>query len=1022
MSREAPFQAELYRILRNVIGSGFSVDGLVFEGVDFERPVNSGRADLVVLCSGKPFIVIETKKERAGRFSREIDPLSPDVIGQAAGYALMLGAPYFITANPEFIASFTLPARRGEKLDITRHRIKFWSLKDISENFARELLETIARYHLATEDGRVKLRTPLDWAFIFRLRSFVSWLYKLAGPAFKEWFEIDRELRKKIEGYFEDRGVKFNPLQFAKEACYIFMNKIVFYKILERHNSELPKLSPIQEYDPRRFIERLQEFFDKAVEVTGDFEAIFKTDIYDHMILPEDSSSLADIIDGINAFIEDMDYYRLEDFEADIVGHVYEELIDPQERHQLGQFYTPPAIAELITKWCIRSSDDKVLDPAVGSGTFLVKAYSRLKNLKLLETPRRSDRVIHREIISQLYAIDIDSFPAHLTAINLAMRDVREPITEINVIPEDFFKVAPEQMILTGYKVRTIRGEVRREITIPKVDVIIANPPYTRWIEIPDKTKEAIQEVLKDVLKQYNLTARVQQGIEPGIYIHFIMHAGKFLRPSGRLGMIISDSWLQTDYGVDFGRYLLENWKVKAIIDISARVFPVPLIGTCIILLEKPSNGEDVKDNEVIFMYLDIPEGGSFDVEGILKALENLDEARETFLIRTYKQGDIPRDQKWINLIFSSEEVISKLREKTIPASEIFEISRGNSIWSTWAMKHGRRPDLGAKNFFYFNEDKVKQWGVEEYVYPAITSARYVPNFVFNKDDWEELKNRGADCYLFVCHRPRSKLPKSVREYIEWGETRCRTQIRGTRGGGIPCHQALACQERERQKQYFYGWYDLGGIENAPILAIRQSRYKTRFILNEFNAITYDAIIAYIPTRPISKLKLKALLGYLNSSFIQLYIESTGRTTGAVGPIALEVRHAEEMPIIDVDDLDEDELKDLADLFDKLDSEARKLGGAEKRENIMKIWDTVISEIDYKVAQILGLPKELADGARALAKIMMERRLQRAKEARPQAIRGEEEYKVKRLPRTRAKRSRIIGEDKRQTRLDGVIS
>jgi len=55
---------------------------------------------------------------------------------------------------------------------------------------------------------------------------------------------------------------------------------------------------------------------------------------------------------------------------------------------------------------------------------------------------------------------------------------------------------------------------------------------------------------------------------------------------------------------------------------------------------------------------------------------------------------------------------------------------------------------------------------------------------------------------------------------------------------------------------------------------------------------------------------------------------------------------------------------------------------------MMKLWDTVITEIDYKIADILGLSREFADGARALAKTMMERRLQRAREARPQAIRG----------------------------------
>jgi len=90
--------------------------------------------------------------------------------------------------------------------------------------------------------------------------------------------------------------------------------------------------------------------------------------------------------------------------------------------------------------------------------------------------------------------------------------------------------------------------------------------------------------------------------------------------------------------------------------------------------------------------------------------------------------------------------------------------------------------------------------------------------------------------------------------------------------------------------------------------------------------------------------------------------------------------------------LDENELKTPANLFDKIDLEARRLGGASKRENVMKLWDTAIAEINYKVADILGLSRELADGARALAKMMV-RRLRRVREARPQAIRGEEEYR-----------------------------
>jgi len=67
--------------------------------------------------------------------------------------------------------------------------------------------------------------------------------------------------------------------------------------------------------------------------------------------------------------------------------------------------------------------------------------------------------------------------------------------------------------------------------------------------------------------------------------------------------------------------------------------------------------------------------------------------------------------------------------------------------------------------------------------------------------------------------------------------------IRGTRGGGKICSQALACQAREKRKDLFYGWYDLGGVKEASIMAIYQSQYKTRFILAEHPVVTYHAVI-----------------------------------------------------------------------------------------------------------------------------------------------------------------------------------
>ena len=72
---------------------------------------------------------------------------------------------------------------------------------------------------------------------------------------------------------------------------------------------------------------------------------------------------------------------------------------------------------------------------------------------------------------------------------------------------------------------------------------------------------------------------------------------------------------------------------------------------------------------------------------------------------------------------------------------------------------------------------------------------------------------------------------------------------------------------------------------------------------------------------------------YLNSSIAKLYLEANGRSTGG-GALAIEANVLNDMPILDVRKLSVEEVERLAELFDKLESEARKLGGADTAENI----------------------------------------------------------------------------------------
>ena len=1051
MSREpeARFQSELWRILREICSRG-PVGGLSLR-VTVEEPAFDGRSPDIVVArehDGLPILIIETKRKSRGRYPYpyKFTPYDPSVIGQALSYAALAkeafklpATPLFATSNPDVLVLFgpvddpwrylnreaVIKADYERALEpgafmklISKHYI-FDDRNPLKEEVAFRVLDTAVKIWLK-EVEILKIRKEIGFWLIDQLRYFVDYMdsYYVREPL-RSRLSRDQNYYGELDGYARKMGYTDGLTDIvgsdlskvenlSRMMVYVLLNKIIFYKVLENYYN-LPKLEPfaLSVNSSSEYLDRLNKFFEEAVKVSGDFEQIFYTGLYDKIIIADDVYALFQIDELIKILSE----VNIQEF-SDIIGHVYENLIPEEERHRLGQFYTPRPIAELITRWCIRSGDDVVLGPGCGSGTFEVEAYWRLVEFK---TGRRAipSKDVHTKVLKQIYALDINSFPAQLTAMNLAMKNVRAPVTNLNIIESDFFSIMPGQEVLLPYKVQTPEGPKEKKIQLPTegFDAVFGNPPYTRWIEIPEDVKRNVKDRLDQQLSKYNLHADVARGKEPGIYIHFIMWAKEFLKPGGRLGMIISDSWLQTDYGVDFGRYLLENYRVKALIDISTRVFPVPLIGTCILLLEKPAEGEDVGNNDVVFMYLNVPQGSSLRISDILGALSNPEEARTRYIIKTYKQRNIPKDVKWINLIFNTEEILSIIRETTIPAKYCFECSYGNANYLYLAStgRVGGPRNIGAKDFFYFNEEKVHRWSLHEFVYPAITSARYVVNFKFTEEDWQELRDRGSDCYFFMCHKPREELPQNVLRYIHWGETECRTQIRETRGGGRPCNQAQACQERERRREYFFGWYDLGGVMNAPILAVYQSRYKTRFIWNKINAVTYHAMIAFIPKDEVklTETRIKALLAYLNSSFIQLYIESMGRTTGAVGPIGLEVRHAEEMPIIDVRSLDERTIDELASLFDKLDEESRRLGGADKRENVEKLWGGVISEIDEKVCEILNISPMLASAAKALSHMMMERRLARAGEARREALKGTEEETVLQRPKKRKTRGGV---------------
>jgi type I restriction-modification system DNA methylase subunit len=1006
--RESEFQDRLVEIFREAI-KGTRFDGITFDDVKRDVPVDNREADIVLYHSGGlPFLVLETKR-KGGQTPRVVnDPTSADVMGQAISYVYLynkdgIRVPFFGAATPALLAIFrtpenlkdfvnrskveqrdysrVIPHEREHEL-LTKHVIVM-EKPELRKEWASKVLETLAKEF--REKGSAAI--GLSWALINRLRSFVDVLSEDIKPLLSEKMKRDELIKSGLEKLRKELGFKPDVNSLARMMAYVFMNKLVFYKVLEK-KYRIPKLVELPaSLSGTKFKERLDELFDEAVTATRDFEPILKPGIYDHIPIPDDP----DVLEKINGFIAFLDYVNIEEL-GDALGYIYQELIPPIERHQLGQFYTPPPICELIARWAIRGPDDLVLDPGCGSGGFIIKSYDKLAELKIgrLQVSEK----VHTRILDQLYAVDLNPFPAHLTAMNLAMRNVRAPSTNLNVLVRDFFALEPNTELHTSYTVKTAAGVVERSIQIPKsFDVVLGNPPYTRWKEIPEPTKRLIKKYLAIMVRKYRLTSRLGGGKEAGIYVYWIIHAERFLKEGGRLAMIVSNLWLQTEYGIKLGNFILDHFKVVAMIDFAIRLFDA-LASTCIILLEKCGNDEERKRNEIV--YIRIPgKVTSVSVDELLEIIDR--KSSDKYFVKLVRQGDMPRDKKWLSIFVSRGIFQSTLLTKM---DEIFEPIRGNTEWSLYALSHGHRPDPGSSGFYYLSPSQIKEYRLESFIgdkdilHEAITSAEYAKYFTFTKDDWEELRRDDKKCYMFIGHVRRGEAPKEVKEYIKMGETKIRTRLRETRGGGRLASETEAAKVREKTTG-FYGWYDLGGVVETAFFAVYQAWHKTRFILCKYPVALYHALIAFKSKVKLPENQIKALLAYLNSSFAQYYIELYGRRSGG-GIIGLEVNIAKEMPVLDVRKLRDEQVVHLAGLFDKLESMTRSIGGAIKKEQVEKILP-VIKEIDNFVGNLLGLSQDIIRFVQETVVELIERRQAGTKEPKPETVKGSE--KVKKLKR-----------------------
>ncbi|MCL1943043.1 MAG: N-6 DNA methylase [Candidatus Azobacteroides sp.] len=123
---------------------------------------------------------------------------------------------------------------------------------------------------------------------------------------------------------------------------------------------------------------------------------------------------------------QELSAFDFEDVNEDILKGVYQELIDIDTRHQLGEYYTPDWLCERIVNEFDFGKCKKILDPSCGSGSFLRAAIQRIKQQNPEKTPE--------EINKQIYGIDIHPLSVQiakttvLLALGREIKNSRKPV------------------------------------------------------------------------------------------------------------------------------------------------------------------------------------------------------------------------------------------------------------------------------------------------------------------------------------------------------------------------------------------------------------------------------------------------------------------------------------------------------------------------------------------------------------------------------------------------------------------
>ncbi|MCS3801167.1 class I SAM-dependent DNA methyltransferase [Niastella sp. OAS944] len=198
--------------------------------------------------------------------------------------------------------------------------------------------------------------------------------------------------------------------------------------------------------------------------------------------------------------------FRFDLIQIELLSEIYENFLEEFKvisKQEAGQYYTPPSLVELILNEKLKVKNEtnwniKVLDPACGSGIFLVESFKRLvKRWRNANPGKRIEFKDLREIVrSNIYGIELDKYAIRVAAfsIYLAIIEQLNPKTLwINRSYKFPYLINdPEDELLENQGNNLFRADTIGEVNpskLPSFDLIVGNPPFGTKIKLDSINK-----------------------------------------------------------------------------------------------------------------------------------------------------------------------------------------------------------------------------------------------------------------------------------------------------------------------------------------------------------------------------------------------------------------------------------------------------------------------------------------------------------------------------------------------------